>query len=157
MIKRIMKIIVIFIIFILISNIVINKNEKAFFSRTHFAYWNLDYPELEEIMRFKSERSFGNDFSDSIVFSSDENLKRELKLYIIENESLLVSEGDEGSEILKPDLLKIFHDFSDNSSLEKRINSYDSYAYWIFEKNNGSDKLGILMSENEVVFLFIKI
>lgn len=132
------------------------KNEQTFFRRVHFADWAIDYPETEEILKYKSERAFGNDHDDYIIFPSDVNVKNEIERFLSENRNLIRSEGDEEDQTYSPPYpISFFYASSDDTSLEQRIGAYEGYHYWILEKTNGYEKLGILTSESEVIFLFM--
>ena len=154
--KKIISITVIVVAAVILMSIYVTWNEESFFEKTHFADWEIDYPESQETVKFISERAFGNDHADYIVFPSDETLINEIESYISEKKQLIITEGDEGDQTYSPPYpVSFFYTFSDNASLENNIDSYDGYDYWILEKGSGFEKMGILVSESEVIFLFI--
>lgn len=145
------------LIVVIMVGLMVRNNQQRFSTKAHFTTWELTYPQTKEILEFKSKRSFGNDFADAMVFSTNDQLEKEIQQYIMGHEGWVTRTGDEEDKVYSPSTLKIFHDFSDHQLLEKRMNSYEHYDYWIFEKNDGFEKLGILMSEEEVVYVFIKL
>ncbi len=154
--KRIITIAGIAIVAIALVSFYVKRHEESFIERTHFVNWEMDYPESDETVKFTSERAFGNDHADYIIFPSDENLVSEIERYIDKQDHLIVSEGDEKDQNYSPPFpVSFFYTFSDISTLEKNIDSYEGYKYWIMEKDGGFEKLGILMSESEVIFLFV--
>ncbi|HCW73227.1 MAG TPA: hypothetical protein DHM90_04905 [Clostridiaceae bacterium] len=154
--KKIISITVVFVAAVILMSVYITWNEETFFEKTHFTDWEIEYPESKENVKFISERAFGNDHADYIIFPSDEKLINEIESYISERKNLIVSEGDEGDQTYSPPYpVGFFTAFSDDSSLEKNIESYKGYEYWILEEESGFEKLGILVSESEVIFLFV--
>ncbi|WP_312653611.1 hypothetical protein [Proteiniclasticum sp.] len=154
--KKIFRIAAASIIAITLMSLYIRWNKETFFEKTHFADWQIDYPEADESLKFISERAFGNDYADYIIFSSDEKLINKVEHYIDEQKNLIVSEGDQGDQNYSPPYpVEFFTTFSDGSGLEKNIDSYEGYKYWILERESGFEKLGILVSEKEVIFLFV--
>lgn len=154
--KKIIALTVLFVAAVILMSVYITWNEETFFEKTHFMDWEIDYPESGENAKFISERAFGNDHADYIIFPSDEKLINEIESYISDKKKLIISEGDEGDQTYSPPYpVGFFTTFSDDTSLEKNIDSYEGYKYWILEKESGFEKLGILVSESEVIFLFV--
>lgn len=148
---------VVLAITVLILSLMIRSQNQAFFEKTHFDQWNLSYPTVEKELEFISERAFGNDHFDYIIFPRNQELENEIKQYAKSNADFITSHGNI-SDSTSPNSkdIPIFFDNIDDYLLEERINTYSELTYWTYNRVF-SDTLGIVISDRDIIFIFIKI
>ena len=153
--KKTVRILVVFVatVFLLLWMLLNQKDTSSYFQNNHFEPWELNYPMTKELDEFKDDLSFPGSKLDYIIFPNNEIIVSDLNDYIVANLEFLDLEGkkENDGDVLKQLIAKV----EDDGKLLEYANQLDDYDYYIFSRPENR-KLSFIISETEIVFLFLR-